>query len=644
MALKPLLFLSLLLCSQLSFAVNNFISLCYHDIRDDVDGIVDKDQMAVSTDNLIAQFEWLKANNYYAVSLDDVIAARKGQKPLPENAFLLTFDDGYKSFYTHVLPLLKEYKYPAVLALVGKWSSTPQGQQVRYGNKDYKPRDFFLSLEEIKTISQSNLVEIASHSFDLHRGVFANPQGNTQPAAVTLKFDQKSKLYEEEDAYRKRIINDLQQNSDFIHAVTATKPRTMVWPYGAFSQLSEELAKHTDHQFSLTLKNAINTTQQGNSINRILIQGNPPLADFVYSLRHLEAEDPVRVAHVDLDYVYDENPLQESKNLGLLLDRIKAMKINTVFLQAFSDPDGDGNADALYFPNRHLPVRRDLFNRVAWQLRTRSNVNVYAWMPVLAFIIPGTEELRVQTLVDENIVTNTTGYLRLSPFNHKARTLIEEIYEDLALHASFSGLLFHDDAYLSDYEDFSPAALRSAASTLGIPDISVEDLRGPLKRKWQALKTYTLTQLTVELMEKVSYYRPNIKSARNIYANVVLNENSKEWFNQNYAEMLKTYDYTAIMAMPYMEQASNPTQWLENLIQRAAIHDPNFDKTLFELQSVDWRTSTPIPNDTLAHQFHLLMRLGVKHLGYYPDNFLKNHPNLNTVRSHISLKTSPLAL
>lgn len=641
---RPLLLLFLIFSSQLSLAANDFISLCYHDIRDDVDGIVDKDQMAVSTDNLIAQFEWLKAHNYNAISLDDVIAARKGDKPLPENAFLLTFDDGYKSFYTHVLPLLKEYKYPAVLALVGKWSSTAKGQQVPYGNKNHKPRDFFLSLKEIKVISQSKLVEIASHSFDLHQGVLANPQGNSQPAAVTLQFNEKGKYYEDEDAYRQRILNDLQQNSDFIYAITGIKPRTIVWPYGAFSRLSEELAKSTGHQFSLILNNTENTAEQGDSINRILLQGNPSLTDFVYALRHLETEDPIRVAHVDLDYVYDENPLQESKNLSLLLDRIKAMKINTVFLQAFSDPDGDGNADALYFPNRHLPVRRDLFNRVAWQLRTRSNVSVYAWMPVLSFLIPGTEALRVQTLINDTVVTNTAGYLRLSPFNHKSKKLIEEIYEDLALHANFAGLLFHDDAYLSDYEDFSPAALRSAASTLGTRNISIEALRGPLKHKWQVIKTHTLTQLTVDLTNTVKYYRPNIKTARNIYANVILNPNSKEWFNQNYAEMLKTYDYTAIMAMPYMEQAKNPTQWLLKLTQRAAIHDPTFDKTLFELQSVDWRTKKPVSNDTLAHQFHLLMKLGVKHLGYYPDNFLEEHPNLHTVRSNISLKTSPVAL
>ena len=645
MAFKPLFLFVLLMFSHLCMATTNtYISLCYHDVRDDVDGIVDSDQMAVSTDNLIAQFEWLRAHNYHAISLDDVVAATKGHKKLPENAFLLTFDDGYKSFYTHVLPLLREYNYPAVVALVGKWLDTPVGQTVSYGKNDAKPREFFMSLEEIQAINKSELVEIASHSHDLHRGILANPQGNTQPAAISLQFYKAGNNYENENQYRQRIFRDLQKNRTFIQSLTGANPRAIVWPYGAFSIFTNEIARTAGHTIFLNLEDGINTPQKGGSIKRLLIQGNPPLSDFVYSLRHPRERDPIRVAHVDLDYIYDQNSAQETLNLGRLLDRIKAMKINTVFLQAFSDPDGDGNADALYFPNRHMPVRRDLFNRVAWQLRTRSNVNVYAWMPVLAFVIPGTEAMRVHRLEQGKIVVNNSEYLRLSPFNKKARKLIKDIYEDLARHSNFAGLLFHDDAYLSDYEDFSPSALRSAASTFGLDKVEVEDLTGPLKNKWRALKTHQLTHFTLELANTVKYYRPRIKTARNIYANVVLNDNSKEWFNQSYAQMLRSYDYTAVMAMPYMEQVENPMLWLSELTQHAARLDPTFDKTLFELQTVDWRTQTVISNSILSQQFRLLMRLGVNHIGYYPDKFLDNHPSLFTIKSTISLNTSPLAL
>ena len=65
-----------------------------------------------------------------------------------------------------------------------------------------------------------------------------------------------------------------------------------------------------------------------------------------------------RVVHIDLDYVYDVDKKQQAKNLDKLIERIHNYGITTVYLQAFSDPDGNGVADALYFPNQYLPVRR----------------------------------------------------------------------------------------------------------------------------------------------------------------------------------------------------------------------------------------------------------------------------------------------
>ena len=95
------------------------------------------------------------------------------------------------------------------------------------------------------------------------------------------------------------------------------------------------------------------------------------------------------IAHVDLDYLYDADPAQQERNLGHLLDRLQKLGVNTVYLQAFSDPDGNGSADAVYFPCRRLPMRADLFNRVAWQIRTRTQVRrLYAWMPALGWELP----------------------------------------------------------------------------------------------------------------------------------------------------------------------------------------------------------------------------------------------------------------
>ena len=95
------------------------------------------------------------------------------------------------------------------------------------------------------------------------------------------------------------------------------------------------------------------------------------------------------------------------------------------------------------------------------------------------------------------------------------------------------------------------------------------------------------------------------------------------------------------MAMPYMEQVDQPEQWLFQLTQKAKIYDPKLKKTLFELQSVDWNTNQALSSPLLKEHFRLLMRNGVKHIGYYPDGFLNNEPKLSMIKSSISLSVFP---
>src|SRR3546814_3323955 len=81
----------------------------------------------------------------------------------------------------------------------------------------------------------------------------------------------------------------------------------------------------------------------------------------------------MRISDWSSDVCSSDLPVQQEANVGKLIQRIYDLGANTVFLQAFADPKGDGLVHSLYFPNRHLPVRGDLFDRVAWQLKTRAN-------------------------------------------------------------------------------------------------------------------------------------------------------------------------------------------------------------------------------------------------------------------------------
>ncbi|WP_284467082.1 poly-beta-1,6-N-acetyl-D-glucosamine N-deacetylase PgaB, partial [Escherichia coli] len=74
-----------------------------------------------------------------------------------------------------------------------------------------------------------------------------------------------------------------------------------------------------------------------------------------------------------------------------------------------------------------------------------------------------------------------------------------------------------------------------------------------------------LADFTLELSARVKAIRgPHVKTARNIFALPVIQPESEAWFAQNYADFLKSYDWTAIMAMPYMEGVTEKSadQWL----------------------------------------------------------------------------------
>ena len=334
--------------------------------------------------------------------------------------------------------------------------------------------------------------------------------------------------------------------------------------------------------------------------------------------------------HIDLDYVYDVDKKQQAKNLDKLIERIHNYGITTVYLQAFSDPDGNGVADALYFPNQYLPVRDDIFGRIAWQLQTRAGVEVYAWMPVLAF------DLRNKVKDAKYVIDSRTGkpskesYLRLSPYNRKNIEIIKSIYNDLSFYAKFNGILFHDDAFLTDFEG------NEGNHATGVVSSQAKQ------------KTLDLISLTHQLSDALKPYflrgSYSLKTARNLYASVITDPNAEEWLAQNLKTLTENYDTTAIMAMPYMENEHSISEkeahrWFSSLIEKVKAQVP-LNKVLFEFQVVNWRTQKPIPEVELIDWMKLLQQNRIYSYGYYPDNFLNNQPNLGKMKPHFSINTN----
>jgi peptidoglycan/xylan/chitin deacetylase (PgdA/CDA1 family) len=106
----------------------------------------------------------------------DLVSAKRG--------FLLTFDDGFADFWTHVYPLLEQYGVRAVVFVIPSRTGTgdcrPQGKRAFQDNANQAhqeageqkgPHDAFLRWAELEAMEQSGLVEVQSHTMS-HKSVW----------------------------------------------------------------------------------------------------------------------------------------------------------------------------------------------------------------------------------------------------------------------------------------------------------------------------------------------------------------------------------------------------------------------------------------------------------------------------------------
>lgn len=571
----------------------SFLVLGYGSVEDQ-----DPDQslQGVTTGRLIEQMEWLRGHGYQAIRVDDLVAASAGQKPLPPRAFLLLFRGGHTSFLARAFPLLKAFGMPAVLG-VGSQAAAAKG------------RSAFLDERQLRQLEGSGLVEIAA-AYD----------ARDEASAV----------------------------ESFLKNALSHTPRLDVLPAGDGDQIAFAVKASGGRRLEFSFVNSAGTFDALVKAPQALVKGNPDLGSYLDNVLTLAPQPPLRAVQIDLDYIYDPDPVQQTRNLEQVVARIRKLAINVVFLQAFANPEGDGLARALYFPNRHLPLRANLFAQAVTELRANAHVKVFGWLPLLSFdVAPDVERVRAWDQTSHQAQPDPRAYRRLSPFDPVARQVILEVYEDMARQAPIEGLLFHDDALLSDFEDAGPAALQ-VYRRVGFPD-SIEAIRADagLAQRWAWFKTESLIDLTQAIKRQAELWRAPLLTARNLYAPVMTTPESKAWFAQDYDRFLRAYDYTAVMAMPRLENIGDDAalDWMQQIVATASRRPDGLKRTLFMLQTVDWRLDArasqkerAIPAATLTEQMRFLARQGALNIGYYPDDFVTNTPDVDALHKEFSLQ------
>ena len=105
--------------------------------------------LSVTPEQFRAQMQYIQANGYHPVTLDQVLFALLQGKALPPRPVALTFDDGYADMYTNAFPILQEFGFVGTFFVVTGWID--------------EQNPAYLTWEQARAMAQAGM-RIESHS------------------------------------------------------------------------------------------------------------------------------------------------------------------------------------------------------------------------------------------------------------------------------------------------------------------------------------------------------------------------------------------------------------------------------------------------------------------------------------------------
>lgn len=156
-----------------------------------------------------AEIKTLKDAGYTFITTKDLADALDGEEALPPKSVILTFDDGYRDFYTDVFPILKKYQVKAVAYVVPNFLDKPNN----------------LATWQLKEITASGLVEIGAHTMDHSYLVGLSAQ---------------------------RVRNEVEQSKKFLEKELGIRVVSFAYPYGAFDNTAIDIVKKAGFRSAVT--------------------------------------------------------------------------------------------------------------------------------------------------------------------------------------------------------------------------------------------------------------------------------------------------------------------------------------------------------------------------------------------------------
>lgn len=203
----------------------------------------------------------LKANHYQVISMQQFIGFLNGENSVPPDAVVITFDDGYESFYQYAYPLLLKYGMTATNFVIVNYIGTNPGIS-------------FLTWDEIITMKKEGF-SFYSHTFNSHDFVTGRDGKLVDPLTNPIYLSSLNRM-ETEAEYEQRVTVDLAEADRVLQDRIGTQDRLLCVPHGRYNSTLLRLSSKENISYIFTGQDGMNTTG-ANLIYRINVGSSTPL-------------------------------------------------------------------------------------------------------------------------------------------------------------------------------------------------------------------------------------------------------------------------------------------------------------------------------------------------------------------------------
>jgi len=205
-----------------------------------------------------AQMKELKDRGITVISLQDLLAWKRGEKNIPPRSAVITFDDGWKSQYEVAWPIMKKYGYPFTMFIYT--------EGVRGG-----------SLGGGEAITWEQLADMRDNGVDIE-GHSATHQDLREGHTITLiSGGKRTRTKVTGPQYEQWMQNEVVGSKQLLEQRLGIKVNCFAVPFGNYNEHVKEIARNSGYEAMFTVYGQpITFTSPLDSIGRYAIEANKP--------------------------------------------------------------------------------------------------------------------------------------------------------------------------------------------------------------------------------------------------------------------------------------------------------------------------------------------------------------------------------